>query len=429
MGLGNLFKNQTKSQTKGLLRKCPWYMQGLHFPFADGSFMKRTPRRPTVWPYVLIAFCLLCFKFLFLQGPEGGGSDGPPLAALPAVSPETRPLAAQMAYVREALAAHRFEEALDLAEQMQARVMQDPALEPAWVARFLEAKGDIHAYLWQHADALACWNQAVPRTAPDHRARLERKIRRGGEVLEKYNDERHLQAVYQAMPGTGPARALQGKVAVIYLFVQMKGTGGWGLKAREVALRSWSSARTWLVHWADLYRQTVTFSERLYIIDNSPVLGRLAIDGAAFNAQIGPIVRQAVTELNGGSPQAFMDRIKAEERADQVILLLHVDARRRSFAHCCIGGCDGYYGEFAFIFEPPSPRRWQALEYALAHEALHLFGADDLYDISTAKYYQPRDIMNYPSRFLSGSTLEGISAWAVGLLDTRPDTPFPVKEN
>jgi hypothetical protein len=390
-------------------------------------------RKPSLWPAVIVAICFLCFfcfRFIAQQAPVLTNPDDPPMATLPADSPRTRQLMDQMAHVQLAMRDRQFETALDLAGRMEAQVMHDPALEPDWVARFLDAKGDIHVFLWQHVEALACWKKAVFKAEPAHQAQLVRKIQHIGKVLAALGSERHLRAQYQAMPGTGPARALKGKVAVIYLFIQMDGTGGWGMKQRDTALRSWASAKAWLSHWAARYQQTVTFSERLFVLDRSPELGRMPLaSGPDTVAQAGSIVRQAIKELNGESPQAFIDRIKAEEQADQGILLLHIGAKRRSFAHCCIGGCDGYYGEFAMILESSAPSDWQCLEHVLAHESLHLFGADDLYNISAAKLYSPRDIMNYPSRFLSGSTLEGISAWAVGLLDTRPATPFPVMEN
>ena len=72
-------------------------------------------------------------------------------------------------------------------------------------------------------------------------------------------------------------------------------------------------------------------------------------------------------------------------------------------------------------------KKWQSLQYAQAHESLHLFGADDLYNISHAKYYSVRDIMNYPSSILEASTLEDLTAYAIGIRERRPITPFEVK--
>jgi hypothetical protein len=79
------------------------------------------------------------------------------------------------------------------------------------------------------------------------------------------------------------------------------------------------------------------------------------------------------------------------------------------------------------LLESAHSKKWQSLQYAQAHESLHLFGADDLYNISNAKYYAVRDIMNYPSSLLQANTLEALTAWSVGLDTHKPATPFRIK--
>ena len=78
--------------------------------------------------------------------------------------------------------------------------------------------------------------------------------------------------------------------------------------------------------------------------------------------------------------------------------------------------------------EKPDVKFWQSMGYAQAHEALHLFGADDLYNIEQARYYAVRDIMNYPASILDASTIDDITAYSIGLTDQKPKTPFEIKE-
>ena len=73
-----------------------------------------------------------------------------------------------------------------------------------------------------------------------------------------------------------------------------------------------------------------------------------------------------------------------------------------------------------------TPKRWDEVSYAQAHETLHLFGADDLYNLRSAGSYAPRDVMHYPSRLLSASTMEAITAFATGLRRDRPAAPFRI---
>lgn len=336
----------------------------------------------------------------------------------------------QIVMIERTMRDRHYEKALRLAEEIAPDVLTDPDLERGWIARFLEAKGDVHTYLWHFIEAREAYQQATDYADRVQTARLSRKIDQTDKVVDKLGGEREQQQAYHVMRNAGPAQALQGKVAVIYLFVKLKQTGQWGLKDRETALRSWSNAKQWLQKRAEDYRKDVTFAERLFIVDRSPLLQRMTIkDDAEARKKASKILQIAMKELGRSSVLAFLEQIKEETAADQAILLVHINDRKRSFAYCCVGSCNTYYGEFAFILEEPASRRWQKLEYTMAHEATHLFGADDLYNIGPARSYIPRDIMNYPSRYLSTSTLEGITAYAVGLLDTIPSTPFEVTEN
>ena len=121
----------------------------------------------------------------------------------------------------------------------------------------------------------------------------------------------------------------------------------------------------------------------------------------------------------------FLYVLQDHARADQAVLILHLARDGRSLSRRCLVSC-GPDGEFAYVLEAVTPKRWDRLAYAQAHETLHLFGADDLYNIRGAHDYAARDIMNYPSRLLRASTLEPITAYATGLQRERPAAPFRI---
>jgi hypothetical protein len=66
--------------------------------------------------------------------------------------------------------------------------------------------------------------------------------------------------------------------------------------------------------------------------------------------------------------------------------------------------------------------------YAQAHEGLHLFGADDLYNIDKARDYAVRDIMNHLPRYLFEARIDSITAYAIGWLADQPEAPFPIED-
>ena len=106
------------------------------------------------------------------------------------------------------------------------------------------------------------------------------------------------------------------------------------------------------------------------------------------------------------------------------MLFLHLNKQARSFAWpCTYRWCEE---EYTFILEPIKDPRWQSLHYTIAHEGLHLFGADDLYNIENAKTYATNDIMHYASRYLEDSEIDSLTAYAIGWSDFKPHTPFPI---
>jgi len=339
-------------------------------------------------------------------------------------------VAGQIVAIEQAMRDDQYDRALTLAEAITDDVLNNRQLEKEWIVRYWENKGDVHANLWQFIDASYCYRKARETTGSIRlRWRLGKKIDRINQSIQQSNRERNLKDTYHAARSTGPAAALTGKVAIICLYVKLNNTGGWGLKDRTTALRALQIAKQWLQANAAVYGSDLKFVERQFVVTRSPMLSRISIKGEqSVKENIGAIVQWSMKALREPSVLGFLERIRKEESADQSILLLHINDRKRSFAYRCDGTCHPYYGEFAFLLEPTYASRWQWMAYAMAHESLHLFGADDLYNIRSATYYHPRDIMNYPSRFLSTSTLEGITAYAVGLLDQKPPTPFDVTE-
>jgi hypothetical protein len=162
----------------------------------------------------------------------------------------------------------------------------------------------------------------------------------------------------------------------------------------------------------------------VYLVDRHPQIRRSWVRHADWRGarEVADLVARQLGHHNVG---ALLARAKAQAGAEHVVLLIHLERDARSFASRCYRPC-GPAAEFAFVLQASGPKAWQGMQYTQAHEALHLFGADDLYPIRDAKFYAPRDIMNYPSRLLAGSTLEPITALATGLRAEPVGAPFAV---
>lgn len=321
-----------------------------------------------------------------------------------------------------------FVRALQLIDENEKDFSDLPETEYVLGYHFYHLKGHVHSSLWQHIEADESWR--IARNYTDNkklRARLSRLIKASKQVISDINEERDLRTFYQASPHVGPAAALKGKIVVVYVFLTDAALQSWSIRKRDFVMNNWAMAEKWMQKNSKQYSSELSFVHRLFVVDKNPYIKRLQVGDYDKNFINADKVAQLVAENFGFSDMlSFMKDIKKQENADQALLLLHLARDGRSFASRCMFRCQSD-AEYVFLMEQPDSKFWQSLGYAQAHETLHLFGADDLYNIRQAKFYAVRDIMNYPSNILNASTLDDITAYAIGLTDTEPKTPFEIK--
>lgn len=301
-----------------------------------------------------------------------------------------------------------------------------PAMRDRVATRLYTLRGDVHWDLFQYIDAVADWRRAEAWASQAERRALEQRVAATHTRLEAENTERNNRTVYVAAPNVGPAAILAGRIAVAYVFVRDRSGGAWGLRDRELALASWGMAEAWLAARARLYDANVRFTRRVFLVDRNPEVRRLQVGyGRSFASDDAAVARLVADQLGATNVLGFLYSLQYHARADQAVLILHLARDGRSLSRRCLESC-GADGEFAYVLEAVTAKGWDRLAYAQAHETLHLFGADDLYNIRGAYAYAPRDIMNYPARLLHASTLEPITAYATGLRRDPPGTPFHI---
>jgi len=304
------------------------------------------------------------------------------------------------------------------------RLEVGPPMPDRLATRLYMLKGDLHWDLFQYVDAVASWRRAETRASPRERLALEDRVAQTQRHIEKMNPERNQHSVYVAAPNVGPAAILAGEIVVAYVFVQDDGGAAWSLRDRALALGSWEAAERWLAARARRYGASVHFTRRLFVVDHNALVRRLRVAyGRSFLNNDVRVARLVVRQLGAPNVLSFLNQLKRTARADQAVMILHIERDDRSVAWRCLEPC-GPDGEFAYVLGTVTSKGWDEVSYAQAHETLHLFGADDLYNIRGAGSYAPRDVMHYPSRLLSVSTVEAITAFATGLQRDRPAAPF-----
>ena len=322
-------------------------------------------------------------------------------------------------------------DALSAAEQALAAALATPELHTDYLARAYARKAEAHIGLWHYVDAEATLLQALAHADEALQADLNRILAEVRGIITDNDTERNEQHIYHAAPGIGPARTLHGKVVVAYVFIDDGKHSTWSLKAEKTVLQHLELVKRWLQAQAQEYGTGgLTFTERIFHYDKDPWLRNALLSLHVQDAAFGYDLAGRVAALqNAPSVNAFLYRLIREEAADQAILLMHVNiAGKRSFAHVCWTACPEQ-AEYAFILKPARPHHWEATAYTQAHEALHLFGADDLYNLKGGRQYAPRDIMHNYARYIEASVIDSITAFGVGWLRRSPTPlPFPLQQ-
>ena len=320
--------------------------------------------------------------------------------------------------------------ALSAADEALAVALAQPDLDRIYLARAYEIKARAQIGLWQYVDAETTIQQALPYADAVLHADLMRMLAEVQGFITQNDTERNEQLIYHASPGIGPARTLHGKVVIAYVFVDDGRHSTWSLKSEQYVMRQLERVERWFEAQAQPYGVTgLRFTRRIFHYDKDPWLRNALPNLHIDDTQTGYDLAQRTANLQGASSvNAFLYRLIREEAADQAILLLHVNVDKRSFAHRCWTGCPDQ-AEYAYLLKSPDRRFWDATAYVQAHEALHLFGADDLYNLQGGRYYAPNDIMHNSSRYIEASSIDSITAFGVGWVRQQPrPLPFPLQQ-
>lgn len=331
---------------------------------------------------------------------------------------------------RDHLAEGDYLATLTAAEEALSVALATPELDILYTARSYELKARAHVGLWQYIDAENTILKGLPYADAPLQDDLNRLLAEVQGLITDNDTEREEQHIYHASPGVGPAHTLHGKVVIAYVFVDDGKHSTWSRKTQQHVLEHLQRVKAWLQARALDYGVTdLTFTDRIFQYDKDPWLRNALPDLSFDNVEIGYDLAGRVADLQGShSVNAFLYDLTREEEADQAILLLHVNQAKRSFAHRCWTDCPDQ-AEYAYLLKPPKRYHWDAMGYVQAHESLHLFGADDLYNLQGGRYYAPNDIMHNYTRYIEASVIDSITAFGVGWLNEQPTpTPFPIQQ-
>lgn len=271
------------------------------------------------------------------------------------------------------------------------------------------------------------------------------RIKELRQYLSKVESERGLNDDYIATKYSGPAKVFRGKVLVAYVFVDEGITTRWSNKTKLRAQQTLSSVQQWQIQRAADYQvEDIEFINKVFMTRRNPNLKNTkVVSFGSSSAEIERFVISIAQNLGENSIGDFIEKQMKKVGADQGVVYLHTNLDQRSFARRC-----GYthkqnvfrngqyetkmfsqcHDEYVMLMEKVKRNRWDKMHYAQAHEMMHVFGAADLYNVKNASDYAVTDIMNFQSRYLLDSSVEPITAYAIGWKEYPPEAPFDILE-
>ncbi|TQV74052.1 hypothetical protein FLL45_14435 [Aliikangiella marina] len=300
----------------------------------------------------------------------------------------------------------------------------------------------IHQSKWHIHYAIASLQKSQ---AIEFSEQVDRELKRLKHQLARSETERELNQEYVATRFSGPAKTLEGRVLVAYIFIDDGVKTRWTDRFIQRSNDVMEIVQDWKIAQAMNYKVAdVSFVNKQYLVKRNPQLKLMS--SISFQSDWNTIenfVTVVMNHLGAKDVGEFINREMEKANADQGVIIFHSNFEKRSFARRCgythqrtffkngkekveyISRCND---EYVMLMEKVERNRWDKLHYVQAHEILHLFGADDLYSISGAKNYALTDIMNHQSKNLSDSEISAITAYAIGWQEKQPKAPFKILE-
>ncbi|MFD2167054.1 hypothetical protein ACFSJY_12405 [Thalassotalea euphylliae] len=299
--------------------------------------------------------------------------------------------------------------------------MGDATEDKVWL---LNQKAEVHARSYHFHYAIQALEQA--NTLKPNNRNVER-MQRWQQQIERQQSERTLYQSYRPGLDNGMSRTLRNKVHIVYVYIDDGYNKKWTGKRRLANKVSIDQVTQWYQREAQKYGiAPPEFNVRYFLIHSPRGIEKHML---RTRATFGELTNLLLKHTQHSDISSFTRSIRGRGNNDSVALVFHSNYQDRSYASRCHSAdvAVGCHYEYAMLTEDVSRKKFAwVIPQVQAHEILHLFGAADLYNISDAKDYAVTDVMNYFSSNLTYSTIEPITAWAIGW-QPKPVTPFSVE--
>jgi hypothetical protein len=250
----------------------------------------------------------------------------------------------------------------------------------------------------------------------------------GGACIE-VNDER-TRATFYAYRNSGSARRLRGKVVLLHFRLStpsqtLSKTSATRVDAAAIAAKDFYLKQARAHRVAPLEIDLVPW--KLDTPVNLPTiqLNRRNTLEPATRDRVRAAARQAIETALDTTLEKLVARYR-KAGYDEVGLYVYlpVVTQARAFAWFAISGTGRDFADIGYIFA--ENHQLGDLASIVSHEGLHLFGADDLYEVAPRDPADSKDLMNDVCTGLGQAKIGDATAYAIGWDSVRPARRYTI---
>ena len=238
---------------------------------------------------------------------------------------------------------------------------------------------------------------------------------------------------YRPMFDKGTCRNLSGRVSMLTVFVDDYVTQWTQEEIDEIYQNRINPAVQFLTEQARQRNIWLEFDTGYYATDAS--MGRVVqyqgvLDEYGFENHFPDVLDHVALSLGFSSKQELHDNVLQQSGADQLIIMVAVKSTGRSFAVSDRDDNPNHNVEYFVMYRNHWKTRESTAASTVAHEMLHLFGAEDMYvEPDNGQRYQrdaiakksfPRDLMYTEYYNIWDNIIDAYTAYAIGWSDVVP---------
>lgn len=238
--------------------------------------------------------------------------------------------------------------------------------------------------------------------------------------------EKRYRDSYILAKNKGSAKYLYERCLLVHIFITSGEAKSWTRRSKSQVMYGASLAEQWITKKANEFKKdNLEFVDEVIILDKNFAIKHFILP--KFRRYL-PYTEEwyglLVKSLGYDSWAQFVHDRKEKYNVQNIGLLIHLNYGSLSYAWRAKRETGQridtqYITEYAILF---THNRKGSIENAstYAHEMLHMFGADDLYNIIGAENYYPNDIMNHSRFVLDSNEISPLTAYAISWSDKMP---------